>query len=80
MNTKGFGTNILVLESKNWDRWCAVMKSLFGAQDVLDLVTDGYEDLGENPTEAPENSSEGNQEERLQSFVLYSAECRFLAF
>jgi hypothetical protein len=27
------------------------MKSLFGAQDVLDLVTNGYEDLGANPTE-----------------------------
>ncbi|GAU42828.1 hypothetical protein TSUD_185870 [Trifolium subterraneum] len=29
MNTNGFGTNILVLDGKNWDRWSAVMKSLF---------------------------------------------------
>ncbi|KAK2386464.1 hypothetical protein QL285_060356 [Trifolium repens] len=52
MNTNGFGTNILVLDNKNWDRWSALMKSLFGAQEVSDLVTDGYEDLVANPTEA----------------------------
>ncbi|MCI64779.1 F-box protein, partial [Trifolium medium] len=28
------------------------MRSLFGAQEVIDLVTNGYEDLGANPTEA----------------------------
>ncbi|MCH81937.1 retrovirus-related pol polyprotein from transposon TNT 1-94, partial [Trifolium medium] len=29
----GFSKNILVLDSKNWDRWSALMKSLFGAQE-----------------------------------------------
>lgn len=28
------------------------MKSLFGAQDVLEIVKEGYEDLVENPTDA----------------------------
>lgn len=28
------------------------MKSLFGAQEVLELVQNGYDDLGANPTEA----------------------------
>ncbi|KHN42350.1 Retrovirus-related Pol polyprotein from transposon TNT 1-94, partial [Glycine soja] len=42
----------LVLDGKNWDRWSALMKSLFGAQEVSDLVQNGYEDLGANPTEA----------------------------
>ncbi|MCI85646.1 F-box protein, partial [Trifolium medium] len=28
------------------------MKSLFGAQEVLEIVTDGYEELGANPTDA----------------------------
>ena len=28
------------------------MKSLFGAQEVSDLVQNGYEDFGANPTEA----------------------------
>ncbi|PNX61357.1 F-box protein [Trifolium pratense] len=50
MNTHGFGTNILVLDGKNWDRWNALMKSLFGAQDCLDVVLNDYEELVENPT------------------------------
>jgi len=29
------------------------MKSLFGAHDVLELVENGYEDLGANPTDVP---------------------------
>ncbi|KAK2405219.1 hypothetical protein QL285_054482 [Trifolium repens] len=56
MNTNGFGTNILVLDGKNWDRWSAVMKSLFGAQDCYDVVLNGYEDLAENPNDAQRNA------------------------
>lgn len=51
-NNGGFSSNILVLDGKNWDRWSALMKSLFGAQEVSDLVQNSYEDLGANPTEA----------------------------
>ena len=56
MNTNGFGTNILVLDGKNWDRWSAVMKSLFGAQDCYEVVMNGYEELGENPNDAQRNA------------------------
>ncbi|KAK2386041.1 putative mitochondrial protein [Trifolium repens] len=56
MNTNGFGANILVLDGKNWDRWSAVMKSLFGAQDCYEVVMNGYEELGENPTDAQRNA------------------------
>jgi len=34
-NNGGFGKNILVLDGKNWERWSALMRSLFGVQDVL---------------------------------------------
>ncbi|MCH80464.1 retrovirus-related pol polyprotein from transposon TNT 1-94, partial [Trifolium medium] len=51
-NNGGFSSNILVLDRKNWDRWSALMKSLFGAQEVRDLAQNGYEDLKANPTEA----------------------------
>ncbi|PNX65540.1 retrovirus-related Pol polyprotein from transposon TNT 1-94 [Trifolium pratense] len=50
MNSHGFRTNILVLDGKNWDRWNALTKSLFGAQDCLDVVLNGYDELVENPT------------------------------
>ncbi|PNX71421.1 F-box protein [Trifolium pratense] len=53
MNGNGFSTNILVLDGKNWDRWSALMKSLFGAQEVIsEIVQNGYEELGANATEA----------------------------
>ncbi|PNY02359.1 F-box protein [Trifolium pratense] len=52
MNGGGFSTNILVLDNKNWDKWSALMKSLFGAQEVSEIVQNGYEELGANPTEA----------------------------
>jgi len=48
MNNNGFGTNILILDGKNWERWNALMKSLFEAQDVLELVENGYEALAAN--------------------------------
>jgi len=37
MNSNGFGSNILVLDGKNWERWSVLMRSLFRAQDVSDL-------------------------------------------
>ncbi|XP_073221587.1 uncharacterized protein [Cicer arietinum] len=52
MNSNGFGSNILVLDGKNWDRWNALMKSLFGALEVSEIVKNGYEDLVGNPTDA----------------------------
>ena len=42
-------SNLLTLDGNNWERWNALMKSLFGAQDGLELVKNGYEDLGANP-------------------------------
>ena len=38
MNSNGFGSNIMVLDGKNWERWSDLMISLFGAHDVSDLV------------------------------------------
>ena len=52
MNSNGLGSNILVLDNKNWDRWSALMRSLFGAQEVSEIVENGYEDLVVNPTDA----------------------------
>jgi len=44
-------SNLLTLDGNNWERWSALMKSLLGAQDVLELVQNGCEDLGANPIE-----------------------------
>ena len=41
-----------VFDGKNWNHWKIQMRVLFGAQDVLDLVTDGYDMLEADATEA----------------------------
>ncbi|KEH38096.1 hypothetical protein MTR_2g461230 [Medicago truncatula] len=46
-----FNTHLPILEGGNWERWSVVMKNLFGAQDLLDIVRKGYEDLEGNATE-----------------------------
>ena len=61
MNTNGFGSNILVLDGKNWERWSALMRSLFGAQDMSDLVQNGYEDLAANATEVQKAAFKENK-------------------
>ena len=40
-----------VFDGKNWNRWKIQMRVLFGSQDVLDLVTDGYNLLEADATE-----------------------------
>ncbi|XP_073221473.1 uncharacterized protein [Cicer arietinum] len=51
MNGGGFPSNFPILNGKNWERWSASMRSLLGAQEVFEIVQDGYEQLGANPTE-----------------------------
>jgi hypothetical protein len=48
----GFASNILTLDKDNRDRWSALMRSLFGAQDVLEIVQNGYDDLVANANDA----------------------------
>jgi hypothetical protein len=45
-------SNLPILDNKNWDQWCIRMKVIFGFQEVEDLVSNGYEALAENATEA----------------------------
>jgi len=75
MNTNGFGSNILVLDGKNWERWSALMRSLFGAQDVSDLVQNGFEEPPANATDVQRAALKKKQEEGLQGTVLHSTKC-----
>lgn len=47
-----FPVNLPTLDGKNWKRWYIQMKVFFGALEVFEIVQEGYEELGENPTEA----------------------------
>ena len=41
-----------VFDGKNWNRWKIQMRVLFGSQDVLDIIIDGYASLAADATEA----------------------------
>ena len=45
-------TKLPVFDGKNWNRWMKQMIVLFGAQDVLELVTEGYVPVAANATDA----------------------------
>ncbi|XP_073224767.1 uncharacterized protein [Cicer arietinum] len=51
MNGGGFPLNLPILDGKNWERWFVSIRSLLGAQELFEIVKDGYEQLGANPTE-----------------------------
>jgi len=45
-----FNTHLPILEARNWERWSAVMKNLFRAQDLLEIVQNGIIDLAAKAT------------------------------
>ena len=47
-----FPANLPVFKGENYDRWCAQMKVIFRFQDVLEIVTDGVEELAANADDA----------------------------
>ena len=57
MNGNGnMNTKLPVFDGKNWNRWMIQMRVLFGAQDVLDLVTDGYVQVAADATDEQKNT------------------------
>lgn len=58
MNSNGnIAVRLPILDGKkNWDRWVKQMKVIFGFQDVLEIVSNGFEVLQENPTDVQRNA------------------------
>jgi len=54
--SSSFNTHLPILEARNWERWSAVMKNLFGAQNLLEIVQNGVGDLAANATEVQRNA------------------------
>ena len=49
-NEGGFHTTFLILDWRNYDRWCIQIKVVFGYQDVLEVVMNGVTNLEASPT------------------------------
>ncbi|XP_019457537.1 PREDICTED: uncharacterized protein LOC109357938 [Lupinus angustifolius] len=50
--SNGFAMNLPVLDGKNYDHWSIQMKAIFGFQECREVVLEGVQQLGEDPTEA----------------------------
>ncbi|XP_019442280.1 PREDICTED: uncharacterized protein LOC109346996 [Lupinus angustifolius] len=48
----GFTMTLPTLDNKNYERWHIQMKVLFGYQEVLDIIQEGYQSVDEDATEA----------------------------
>jgi len=48
--SSSFNTHLPILEAHNWERWSAVMKNMFEAQDFLEMVQNSVGDLAANAT------------------------------
>ncbi|XP_019429222.1 PREDICTED: uncharacterized protein LOC109336861 [Lupinus angustifolius] len=51
-SNSGFTMTLPTLDSKNYERWHIQMKVLFGYQEVLEIVQNRYQSIGEDATEA----------------------------
>jgi len=54
--SSSFNTHLPILEARNWERWSAMMKNLFGAQDLLEIVQDGVAELAANAIDVKRNA------------------------
>ncbi|PNY15788.1 F-box protein, partial [Trifolium pratense] len=55
--------------------WNALMKSLFGAQNCLDVVLNGYEELVENPTNEQRNAFKENKKKYCKALFYIQQNC-----
>ncbi|XP_019438981.1 PREDICTED: uncharacterized protein LOC109344685 [Lupinus angustifolius] len=51
-NGNGFAMTLPIINTKNYDRWRTQMITIFGFQEVLEIVQNGYQEVGENENEA----------------------------
>ncbi|XP_073225532.1 uncharacterized protein [Cicer arietinum] len=66
-------TNLLILDSKNYDKWHKQMKVLFGYQDVLDMITNGITPIGKEATAAQQAKfKEDKKKDYKALFLIHS--------
>ena len=74
MSGNNLNTKLPVLDGKNWNRWMIQMRVLFGAQDVLELVTDGYVPVAADATE-DEKEAQRETRKRDQKALFFIHQC-----
>ncbi|KAK2458032.1 hypothetical protein QL285_005238 [Trifolium repens] len=70
----GMSTKLPVFDGKNWNRWMKQMIVLFGAQDVLELVTEGYVPVAADATDA-QKLAQKDTKKKDQRVLFYIHQC-----
>ncbi|KAK2405626.1 hypothetical protein QL285_054842 [Trifolium repens] len=70
----GMSTKLPVFDGKNWNRWMKQMIVLFGAQDVLELVTEGYVPVAADATDA-QKLAQKDTKKKNQRALFYIHQC-----
>ncbi|KAK2405339.1 hypothetical protein QL285_054585 [Trifolium repens] len=70
----GMSTKLPVFDGKNWNRWMKQMIVLFGAQDVLELVTEGYVPVAADATDA-QKFAQKDTKKKDQRALFYIHQC-----
>ncbi|XP_019451833.1 PREDICTED: uncharacterized protein LOC109353931 [Lupinus angustifolius] len=69
-NGNGFAMTLSILDSKNYDRWRIQMRTIFGFQEVLPIVQNGYQKVGENANEAQKTSYKESKKNVCKALLL----------
>ncbi|CAJ2637099.1 unnamed protein product [Trifolium pratense] len=70
----GLPNNLPILDGKNWERWHKQMKSLFGFQDTLEVVTTGVPALPANANaEARNNHKDMKKKDCKAMYAIQAA-------
>ncbi|KAK2376919.1 hypothetical protein QL285_077661 [Trifolium repens] len=70
----GMSTKLPVFDGKNWNRWMKQMLVLFGAQDVLELVIEGYVPVAADATDA-QKLAQKDTKKKDQRTLFYIHQC-----
>ncbi|KAK2363368.1 hypothetical protein QL285_088360 [Trifolium repens] len=70
----GMSTKLPVFDGKNWNRWMKQMLVLFGAQDVLELVIEGYVPVAADATDA-QKLAQKDLKKKDQRALFYIHQC-----
>ena len=63
-------TKLPVFNGKNWNRWTIQMRVLFGAQEVLEFVTNGYVPVAADATEEQRNAQRDTRKKDQKAFFF----------
>lgn len=62
--------NLPILDAKNWDRWCVQMEVIFGFQEVLEVVKNRYQELGDDPDDAQQATYKDSKKKDCKALFL----------